>query len=70
MNDNPLDLPIPELSGDVNFEIRLRRSGSKLNKSTNTHTASVVLAIQNRLQSKQFSPYTLDCIDSVNKLFT
>lgn len=71
LKENPLNLNIPQLSGDVNLEIRAGRSGSRkiLIENKEYKSASVNLRVQGRLNFKGQSPYTLDDFDSIKKLF-
>lgn len=63
MNKNPLDLPIPELKGVANVEIRLQNGGSQ------TGTVSSSYRIQGRLVNNNKSPLTLDKIQDIKKIF-
>jgi hypothetical protein len=60
MKENPLNLPIPKLEGNLTGEIRLTRNGSKMNKSLNQKTATTAIRLQGRLNFNKISPYTLD----------
>jgi len=71
--DNPANLPVPRLDGEINIELRPGRSGSKMRKD-GTKVAGVGLRVQGRLQFDGTSPYTLDdpesirdMLDSINK---
>lgn len=72
LKDNPLDLPIPQLEGNLNLEIRLGRGGSKprLYEGIMHRFAGAGIRIQGRLNFKGKSPYTLDSVDSINELIT
>lgn len=69
MNANPLGLDIPKLECDIQLEIRLRRSGSVMNKTHGFKTASVNLALQGRMKTKCVSSHTLDDYLSTLNLF-
>ena len=62
LGENPASLPIPELSGKINIELRAGRSGSKKGK------VSAGLRAQGRLQFKGTSPYTLDDPASIKEM--
>jgi len=67
LKDNPANLPIPKLNGQINIEIRTGRSGSK--KSPNgDKIVTAGIRIQGRLKTNCKSPYTLDNIDSIKQL--
>ena len=71
MGSNPLKLPVPELIGEIQVELGLRFAGSKLSFPTDppTPARSAGLRIQGRLLTKSKSPYTLDSIADIKKLF-
>ena len=67
LDENPANLPIPKLDGDIDIELRAGRSGSK----ENAHGIRVVgglLRAQGRLKFRGSSDYTLDDPDSVKRL--
>ena len=67
LGNNPANLPIPQLDGDINIEIRPARGGSTLRKD-GTRTASCGFRVQGRLQFKGQSPYTLDDPESIAEM--
>jgi len=67
LSDNPANLPVPKLEGEINLEMNPRRGGSSL-KADGTRTAGVGIRIQGRLQFKGNSDYTLDDPESVMEL--
>lgn len=69
MGDNPLNLPIPALEGNINVEVRLKRSGSVVQKSVGEKVASATLIVVGRLKSDIVSPYTLENPEHVSNLF-
>lgn len=72
LGHNPLDLTIPELHGDINIEIRLCRSGSKLRdiNGTQTKVAGANYRIQGRLISMNSQNFNLENSQDIVKLFT
>ena len=69
LDSNPLKLPVPKLSGDIDIEIRAARSGSKYSGTYKTDTVGGGIRAQARLKTKSKSPYTLDNPDHVLILF-
>lgn len=69
LKSNPLNLPVPQLSGEINIEIRFARSGSTMSKTVGEKTAGAGLRVQARFKGKGKSPYTLDKIEDVITLF-
>ena len=69
MQKNPAELPIPQLQGNINIEIRSGRSGSRKRKD-GTCIISAGLRIQARLKAKNTSPYTLDDPNSIKALLS
>ena len=69
MGKNPLNLPIPPLEGNINVEVRLKRSGSVVNKSINERVAHATLIVVGRLKNDAVSPYSIDRIDQATDLF-
>ncbi len=67
MGENPANLPVPKLEGDVNLEVRAGRSGSRKLKD-GTKVVPVGLRVQGRLQFNPKSDYTLDDKESIQKL--
>lgn len=62
LKDNPLDLPIPQLLGDIDIEIRAGRSGSKKIAYGNREfkACSGGIRVQGRLKFEEKSPISLD----------
>ena len=61
---NPANLPIPELVGEIDIEIRSARSGSKL-LASGIPVIGGGIRVQARLKTKGKSPYTADDLDSL-----
>lgn len=64
MGRNPLKLPVPELRGDIQVEMRVGYAGSG-----GRAVVSAGLRLQGRLKTKGKSKYTLDDANSVKELF-
>ena len=71
MGKNPLNLPVPELNAEIQVELGLRFGGGKLSFPTDppTPARSAGLRIQGRMLTKNKSPYNLDDVEDVKKLF-
>ena len=69
MGSNPLKLPIPQLSGTIQVELRLAFGGSKLSLPDGTDARSAGLRFQGRLLTTGKSPYSLDNPASIRELF-
>lgn len=72
MGKNPLNLPVPELKGEIQVELGLRFGGGKLSFPTTpekTPARSAALRIQGRMLTKGKSPYNLDNVNDIKKLF-
>ena len=67
MNENPANLPIPKLDGEIDIELRAGRSGSKVN-AQGVAMVGGSLRAQGRLKFKGASPYTLDDPESIKGL--
>lgn len=67
LSENPAGLPIPQLDGEINIELRPGRSGSKKRKD-GTEVAGAGIRVQGRLQFKGSSPYTLDDPQSITDM--
>jgi hypothetical protein len=67
MKNNPANLPIPKLDGEVYIEIRTGRSGSK-KTSTGEEVVAAGIRVQGRLKTNCQSDYTLDNVESIKKL--
>ena len=68
LEDNPANLPVPKLEGDVRVEIRTARAGSKMAKKTGVRMVGSGIRVQGRLRTKNKSPYTLDCPKSIREM--
>ena len=62
MKKNPLNLPIPQLSADIEIYIRLTRSGSGGTRAYPTQRSSQIRCIA-KLKAKGKSKYTLDNLE-------
>jgi|TARA_Y100000114_G_scaffold24608_1_gene20314 hypothetical protein len=71
MGKNPLKLDVPELKGEIQVEFNLRYGGGKLSFPTDppTPARSAGLRLQGRLITKGKSPYSLDNVEDIKKLF-
>ena len=72
MGKNPLKLDVPELTGEIQVEMRLGFGGGKLKFPTTpepTNARSAGLRLQGRLKTKGKSKYSLDNPDDIKKLF-
>jgi len=67
LSENPANLPIPKLDGQIDIELRAGRSGSKLN-GEGIRVVGGGLRAQGRLKFTGASPYTLDDPESVRGL--
>lgn len=65
--ENPANLPIPRLEGQIDIELRAGRSGSKVNADGIAMVGGGLRA-QGRLKFKGTSPYTLDDPQSIKSL--
>jgi len=68
MKENPLNLPIPQLTADIEIRIRLTRSGSGGNKKYPTLRSSQLRCIAG-LKAKGKSKYSLDNVKDAAYLF-
>lgn len=71
MGSNPLKLPVPELKADIQIEMRLGFGGGKGSFPTEPPTPArgAGLRMQGRLLTKGKSPYSLDKVEDIKKLF-
>ena len=71
MGKNPLKLQVPELKAEIQIEMRLGFGGGKLFFPTDppTPARSAGLRLQGRLLTKGKSPYSLDKVEDIKKLF-
>jgi len=67
MGNNPANLPIPKLEGEIDIELRAGRSGSKVN-AEGIRVVGGGLRAQGRLKFKGTSPYSLDDPASIKKM--
>lgn len=64
MGKNPLNLPVPELQGDINIELRVGYGGSG-----GKPTVSAGIRLQGRMKTENVSNFTLDDPGSIQALF-
>lgn len=69
LKNNPINLPIPQLNGNINIELRLGANQGKENKSMGIWVVTGGIRAQARLKTKNISPYSLDNPDDVKFLF-
>lgn len=71
LSSNPLRLPVPQLTGEIDIELRAARSGSTTNVTYNTKTVGGGIRAQARLKAKitTASKYSLDRPEDVAALF-
>lgn len=67
LKDNPANLPVPQLKGKIDIELRAGRSGSRLNADGIPYVGASLRA-QGRLKFEGSSPYTLDNKQSIIKM--
>jgi hypothetical protein len=67
LGSNPANLPVPQLDGEINIELRPGRSGSKKRRD-GTLVVGGLIRVQGRLQFKGQSPYTLDDPESIARM--
>tara|TARA_A200000159_G_scaffold86781_1_gene80355 strand:- start:58 stop:774 length:717 start_codon:yes stop_codon:yes gene_type:complete len=67
LGENPADLPIPQLEGEIDIELRAGRSGSKVNANGIAMVGGGLRA-QGRLKFKGESPYSLDDPRSIKQM--
>jgi hypothetical protein len=67
LDQNPANLPIPKLEGEIDIELRAGRSGSSLN-AAGQRRVSGLLRAQARLKFKGSSPISLDSEVSIAQI--
>ena len=67
LDENPANLPVPKLEGEIDIELRAGRSGSTLN-AAGVRRVSGLLRAQARLKFKGESPISLDSPSGIAKL--
>jgi hypothetical protein len=67
LDQNPANLPVPKLEGEIEIELRAGRSGSSLN-ADGTRRVSGLLRAQARLKFKGSSPISLDSQIGIDKI--
>ncbi len=67
LDQNPANLPVPKLDGEIEIELRAGRSGSSLN-ADGTRRVSGLLRAQARLKFKGSSPVSLDSQIGIDKI--
>ena len=68
MGENPLGLPIPELTGNVNLTLRVNKGKSSMNKDGVMMTTVNLRILPSKLKNIPKSDYTLDSAASVEAL--
>ena len=72
LKKNPLNLPIPQLKGEIEIALRLVRGGASMLKTgefKGENVSTVNLRAQGKLKLKGSSPYSLDNINDCNTIF-
>lgn len=71
LGKNPLNLPVPELKGEIQVEMRLgfAGGGSPFPTDPPTPARTAGLRLQGRMLTRGKSPYSLDNPDDIKKLF-
>jgi hypothetical protein len=69
MGENPANLPIPKLEGEIDIELRAGRSGSKVN-AQGVAMVGGGLRAQGRLKFHGRSPYSLDDPQSIKNVLS
>ncbi len=67
LDENPANLPVPKLEGEIDIELRAGRSGSTLN-AAGVRRVSGLLRAQARLKFKGKSPISLDSPSGIAQL--
>lgn len=67
LDENPANLPVPKLDGQIEIELRAGRSGSSLN-AAGERRVSGLLRAQARLKFKGSSPISLDSLACIEKI--
>lgn len=70
MKNNPLDLPIPQLQGQVNIEMRLKSAGGKPRVGLGITVCTGSISASPRLATRNKSPYSLDNKEHLIALFS
>ena len=66
LENNPANLPIPKLSGNVQLELKWKTGGLKKDREIPTRTAS--LEIIARFKDINSSPFSMDDVESINTM--
>ena len=69
LKENPLNLPVPQLNAEVEIVVRLTRAGSGGTKVYPSQRNSQIRAIAGLKAKGSKSPYSLDNVNDVKKLF-
>lgn len=69
MGRNIYKLPVPRLQGEIQIEVRLGFSGSKVQFPDGTEARTAGLRFIGRLRTKGTSPHTIDTVKGIQKLF-
>lgn len=73
LKKNPLNLPVPQLSGEIEIYLRLVRGGAAMMKTgefKGENVSTVNLRAQGKLKLKGSSSLSLDNIDDCEKIFS
>lgn len=70
LKKNPLNLPIPQLEGKVNIELRLKSAGSKDRVGLGITVCTGSYSASPRLATRNISPYSLDNKEDLITLFS
>jgi hypothetical protein len=65
LKENPANLPVPRLQGNMVVEIRSARSGTRKLIESGSSVVSLGLRAQGRLKTLRLSPYSLDNSNSI-----
>jgi len=66
--ENPANLPIPQLSGTANIEIRAGAGGSRTMRGSKEQIISATIRVPGRLAFKGKSPYSFDNVKSIETM--
>lgn len=70
LKSNPLNLPIPQLQGQVNIEMRLKSAGGKARVGLGITVCTGSISASPRLATRNVSPFSLDNKEDLIKLFS
>ena len=69
MGKNIYNLPVPRLQGEIQIEVRLGYSGSKVYFPDRTEARTAGLRFIGRLRTKGTSKHSIDTVEGIQKLF-